>query len=61
MSNDDVYAAGLLNRALDPATQPLTIQAFLRAEIDLPWAGNALLEFEIAHAGAAFSKLGCKP
>lgn len=35
MSNDDVYAAGLLKRALDPATQPPGIQAFLRAEIDL--------------------------
>jgi ubiquinone/menaquinone biosynthesis C-methylase UbiE len=35
MSNEDVYAAGLLNRALDPATQPAEIQAFLRAEIDL--------------------------
>jgi SAM-dependent methyltransferase len=35
MSNDDVYASGLLNRALDPATQPPQIQAFLRAEIDL--------------------------
>jgi SAM-dependent methyltransferase len=35
MSNDDVYAAGLLNRALDPATQPPAIQAFLRAELDL--------------------------
>jgi SAM-dependent methyltransferase len=35
MSNDDVYAAGLLNRALDPATQPAEIQAFLRAELDL--------------------------
>ena len=35
MSNDDVYAAGLLNRALDPATQPLKIQAFLRAEVEL--------------------------
>jgi SAM-dependent methyltransferase len=34
MSNDDVYAAGLLNRALDPATQPPEIQAFLRAEFD---------------------------
>jgi SAM-dependent methyltransferase len=34
MSNDDVYAAGLLNRALDPATQPPEIQAFLRAELD---------------------------
>lgn len=35
MSNDDVYAAGLLNRALDSATQPPEIQAFLRAELDL--------------------------
>jgi ubiquinone/menaquinone biosynthesis C-methylase UbiE len=35
MSNDAVYAAGLLHRALDPATQPSEIQAFLRAEFDL--------------------------
>ena len=35
MSNDDVYAGGLLNRALDPATQPPEIQRFLRAELDL--------------------------
>jgi SAM-dependent methyltransferase len=35
MSNDDAYAAGLLNRALDPATQPAEIQGFLRAELDL--------------------------
>jgi SAM-dependent methyltransferase len=35
MSNEDVYATGLLNRALDPATQPAEIQAFLRAELDL--------------------------
>lgn len=35
MSNDEIYAAGLLNRALDPATQPPEIQAFLRAELDL--------------------------
>jgi SAM-dependent methyltransferase len=35
MSNDDVYATGLLNRALDPATQPAEIQAFMRAELDL--------------------------
>jgi len=32
MSNDAVYAAGLLNRALDPATQPPEVQAFLQAE-----------------------------
>jgi len=35
MSNDEVYAAGLLNRALDPATQPPEIRAFLQAEIEL--------------------------
>jgi ubiquinone/menaquinone biosynthesis C-methylase UbiE len=35
MSNDDVYATGLLNRALDPATQPPAIQAFLRAELEV--------------------------
>lgn len=35
MSNDEVYAAGLLNRALDPATQPSEIRAFIRAELDL--------------------------
>jgi ubiquinone/menaquinone biosynthesis C-methylase UbiE len=35
MTNDDVYAAGLLNRALDPATQPPEVQAFLRAELQL--------------------------
>jgi ubiquinone/menaquinone biosynthesis C-methylase UbiE len=35
VSNDEVYAAGLLNRALDPATQPPEVQAFLRAELDL--------------------------
>jgi SAM-dependent methyltransferase len=35
MSNDEVYAAGLLNRALDAATQPPEIRAYLQAEIDL--------------------------
>jgi ubiquinone/menaquinone biosynthesis C-methylase UbiE len=35
MSNDELYAAGLLNRALDPATQPPQIRAFLQAEITL--------------------------
>ena len=34
-SNDEVYAAGLLNRALDPATQPPAIQAFFQAELDM--------------------------
>jgi ubiquinone/menaquinone biosynthesis C-methylase UbiE len=35
MSNDDVYATGLLTRALDPATQPPEIRAYLRAEFEL--------------------------
>ena len=35
MSNEQVYASGVLNRALDPATQPPEIRAFLQAEIDL--------------------------
>ncbi len=35
MDNDEVYAAGLLKRALNPATQPPEIQAYLRAELDL--------------------------
>ena len=35
MSNDDVYASGLLRRALDPSTQPPQIQTFLGAELDL--------------------------
>ncbi len=35
MSNEEAYAGGLLNRALDPATQPPEIRAFLEAEVDL--------------------------
>lgn len=35
MSNDDVYASGLLRRALDPSTQPPQIQTFMGAELDL--------------------------
>jgi ubiquinone/menaquinone biosynthesis C-methylase UbiE len=35
MSNEEVYAAGLLNRALDLATQPPEIRAYLQAEIEL--------------------------
>jgi ubiquinone/menaquinone biosynthesis C-methylase UbiE len=34
-TNDQVYAGGLLNRALDPSTQPNQIREFLRAEIEL--------------------------
>jgi ubiquinone/menaquinone biosynthesis C-methylase UbiE len=51
MSNDAVYAAGLLNRALDPATQPPEIQSYLQAEIDL-------LKRTIAK-GMAVIDLGC--
>lgn len=51
MSNDEVYAAGLLNRALDPATQPPEIRAFLRAEIEL--LHNIILE------GMAVLDVGC--
>lgn len=51
MSNDEVYAAGLLNRALDPATQPPEIRAFLQAELDL-------LDETIAD-GTAVIDVGC--
>ena len=51
MSNDDVYAAGLLNRALDPSTQPVEIRTFLQAEI-------ALLDGIIVR-GASVIDVGC--
>ena len=35
MANEEVYAGGLLNRALDPATQPPAIRAYLQAELEL--------------------------
>lgn len=35
MNNDEVYAQGLLAKALDPSTQPPAIRAFLRDEVDL--------------------------
>jgi len=35
VSNDEIYATGVLNRALDPATQPPDVRAFMQAEIDL--------------------------
>jgi SAM-dependent methyltransferase len=34
-ANEQVYAAGLLNRALDPSTQPPQIREYLRAELEL--------------------------
>jgi SAM-dependent methyltransferase len=51
MSNDDVYAAGFLNQALDPATQPPAIRAFLEAELDL--LGRVI------RAGARVLDVGC--
>ena len=51
MSNDDVYAGGLLKRALDPATQPPEIQAFLRAEL-------ALLD-DVVKQGMRVLDVGC--
>jgi ubiquinone/menaquinone biosynthesis C-methylase UbiE len=51
MTNDDVYASGLLNRALDPATQPPAIQAYLRAEIELL--------HETIPSGARLLDVGC--
>src|SRR4051812_17996241 len=51
MSNDDVYATGLLTRALDPATQPAAVRAFLDAEI-------ALLD-NIVSEGMAVLDVGC--
>jgi SAM-dependent methyltransferase len=51
MSNGELYAGGLLNRALDPATQPLQIRAFLQAEI-------ALLS-DVIVDGIAMVDVGC--
>lgn len=51
MANEEVYAGGLLNRALDPATQPPEIKAYLQAEIDLL--------SDIVTAGMAVLDLGC--
>jgi SAM-dependent methyltransferase len=51
MTNDDVYAGGLLNRALDPATQPPEVRAFLAAEIDLLLA--------LAAPGTRVVDIGC--
>jgi SAM-dependent methyltransferase len=51
MSNAENYAAGLLNRALDPATQPAEIQAFLRAELEV-------LE-EVVRDGMRVLDVGC--
>jgi ubiquinone/menaquinone biosynthesis C-methylase UbiE len=51
MSNDELYAGGLLNRALDPATQPPQIRAFLQAEI-------ALLS-DVIIDGMAMIDVGC--
>jgi ubiquinone/menaquinone biosynthesis C-methylase UbiE len=51
MSNDELYADGLLNRALDPATQPPQIRAFMQAEM-------ALLS-DVIVDGMAMVDVGC--
>jgi SAM-dependent methyltransferase len=49
MSNDEVYAAGLLRRALEPVTQPPAIAEFLREETarlrDLVGHGRRVVDF----------------
>ena len=51
MSNDAIYATGVLNRALDPATQPPEVRAFMQAEI-------ALLN-DIVRPGTSVLDVGC--
>lgn len=51
MTNDRVYAAGLLTKALDPATQPEAIRGFLRAEEELVR--------ELLPMGARVVDIGC--
>ncbi len=51
MANQPAYAAGLLNRALDPTTQPEAIQEFLRAEVELVR--------ELVPSGARVVDIGC--
>lgn len=51
MANEEVYAGGLLNRALDPATQPPEVKAYLQAEIDLLG--------DVVTSGMAVLDLGC--
>ncbi|MFN8465168.1 MAG: class I SAM-dependent methyltransferase [Caldilineaceae bacterium] len=51
MANEQVYADGLLNRALDPATQPPEVKAYLQAEFDLL--------NEVIAGGMAVLDLGC--
>jgi len=51
MANEEVYAGGLLNRALDPSTQPPEVKAYLQAEIDLL--------NEVVTGGMAVLDLGC--
>lgn len=51
MANRDVYAHGLLNRALDPATQPEAVRDFLRSE-------ETLLA-RLVPSGASVVDFGC--
>ncbi len=51
MTNDEAYAAGILNRALDPSSQPEAIRDFLRAEERLVADATAVpldVEFDVA-------------
>jgi ubiquinone/menaquinone biosynthesis C-methylase UbiE len=51
LTNDEVYAAGILNKALDPSTQPDAIRAFLHAEESLV--------AELIQPGARVVDFGC--
>ena len=51
MTNDEAYAQGLLNKALDPATQPEAIRSFLKAE--------AALIRELIPRGSRVIDFGC--
>ncbi len=50
-TNDEIYATGLLTRALDPATQPPAIREFLNAE-------NAWID-QLVRRGMRVIDLGC--
>src|SRR4029450_9503307 len=51
VSNQDVYASGLLNRALDPATQPAEGRAFMQA-------GRGLVD-DFVGQGTSVLDVGC--
>jgi hypothetical protein len=41
--------------------QQLRTSSKLRIEVNLPWAGDPLIEFDIAGAGAAMDRVPCRP